>query len=101
VITHAGQSCVADVAAARRPVIVIPQRRPFNEQHATAETLHRHRLALTTCHWPDARSWRELIARAQGSDPSRWERWRTAGAAARAAEAIEMAADRYAQRADR
>jgi Glycosyltransferase family 28 C-terminal domain len=46
VITHAGQSCVADVAAARRPAIVLPQPRPFDEQHATAETLRRHRLAV-------------------------------------------------------
>jgi hypothetical protein len=46
VITHAGQSCVADVAAAPRPAIVLPQPRPCDEQHATAETLRRDRLAV-------------------------------------------------------
>ncbi|HWO64260.1 MAG TPA: glycosyltransferase, partial [Umezawaea sp.] len=36
VITHAGQNALAEVAAARRPAVVIPQPRPFDEQHATA-----------------------------------------------------------------
>jgi hypothetical protein len=96
VITHAGQSCVADVAAARRPAIVLPQPRPFDEQHATAETLRRHRLAVATRGWPDARAWRYFIGRARASDPSRWEQWQTTGAAARAAEAIETTECQYA-----
>lgn len=97
VITHAGQSCVADTAAARRPAIVLPQPRPFDEQHATAETLRRHRLAVTSNGWPDAPGWRCLIGQALACDPNRWERWQTAGAAARAAEAIETAVCRFAQ----
>ena len=96
VITHAGQSCVADVAAARRPAIVLPQPRPFDEQHATAETLRRHRLAVATRGWPDARAWRYFIGHARASDPSRWERRQTTGAAARAAEAIDTAVCQYA-----
>ena len=93
---HAGQSCVADVAAARRPAIVLPQPRPFDEQHATAETLRRHRLAIATRGWPDARAWRCFIGQARASDPSRWEQWQTTGAAARAAEAIETTVCQYA-----
>ena len=96
VITHAGQSCVADVAAARRPAIVLPQPRPFDEQHATAETLRRHRLAVATRGWPDARAWRYFIGHARASDPSRWQRLQTTGAAARAAEAIETTVCQYA-----
>ena len=96
VITHAGQSCVADVAAARRPAIVLPQPRPFDEQHATAETLRRHRLAVATRGWPDARAWRCFIGQARASDSSRWEQWQTTGAAARAAEAIETTVCQYA-----
>ncbi len=97
VITHAGQNCVADVAAARRPAIVIPQPRPFSEQYTTADTLRRHGLAVTTPGWPDGRVWPSLIRQAQSSDPNRWQRWHTAGAAARAAEAIETAASQYAE----
>jgi hypothetical protein len=96
VITHAGQSCVADVAAARRPAIVLPQPRPFDEQHATAETLRRHRIAVATRGWPDARAWRCFIKQARASDPSRWQRWQTTGAAVRAAEAIETTVCQYA-----
>lgn len=97
VITHAGQSCVADVAAARRPAIVLPQTRPFYEQIVTAETLRRHRLAVTFHAWPDGRAWRRLIRQAQAADPSRWERWQTTGAAVRAAEAIDTTARQYAK----
>jgi glycosyl transferase family 28 len=97
VITHAGQSCIADVAAARRRAIVIAQSRPFNEQHVTAETLGTHRLAVATSGWPDAHTLRALMDRARTSDPSRWDLWRTAGAAARASQAIETTASRYAE----
>ena len=95
VITHAGQNCVADVASARRPAIVLAQSRPFDEQHVTAETLRRNGLACVTADWPNSRAWPRLIRQAQVADPNNWERWRTKGAAARAAEAIETTARRY------
>jgi hypothetical protein len=97
VITHAGQNCVADVATARRPAIVLPQSRPFDEQHVTAETLRSHGLAAVIRGWPDPGAWRCLIRHAQASDPNIWGRWRTSGAAARAAEVIEATAQRYAE----
>jgi hypothetical protein len=88
--------CAADVAAARRPAIVLPQPRPFDEQHATAETLRRDRLAVATRGWPDARAWRYFIGHARAADPSRWERRQTTDAAARAAEAIKTTVCQYA-----
>ena len=94
VVTHAGQNSVADAAAARRPAVVIPQPRPFDEQHATAEVLTRHRLAVTASAWPADDEWPRLLARARETDPSRWERWQVDGAAARAAAAIESTAER-------
>ena len=39
IITHAGQNALAEVAAARRPAIVLPQQRPFDEQSTTATVL--------------------------------------------------------------
>jgi Glycosyltransferase family 28 C-terminal domain len=92
VVTHAGQSCIADVAAAGRPAVVIPQPRPFDEQNATAGVLRRYRLAVVTRDWPDARSWPALLAHASTRDPTRWRRWQVHGAAARAASAIEAVA---------
>ncbi|WP_163794663.1 glycosyltransferase [Mycobacterium stomatepiae] len=94
VVTHAGQGCIADVAAARRPAVVIPKPRPFGEQRSTAATLRRHRLAIVTPEWPDVRRWPRLLARALATNPQRWRRWQVEGAAARAAMAIEATAQR-------
>lgn len=99
VVTHAGQGCIADVAAAQRPAVVIPQRRPFNEQHATAAVLRQSRLAVVTEHWPPVEEWPLLLKRARSLDPMRWRQWRVAGAADRAAEVIETIARRYGARA--
>jgi glycosyl transferase family 28 len=96
VVTHAGQSAVADVAAARRPAVVIAQPRPYGEQAATAEVLRRNRLATVVQRWPDARAWPTLISRALASNPDRWTRWQVSGAAARAARAIETTAQQCA-----
>lgn len=94
VVTHAGQNCVADVAVAERPAIVIPQARPFDEQLATADVLGRHDLATVADSWPAPPLWPGLLDCARGTDPPRWAQWRTAGAAARAAEAIESVTQR-------
>lgn len=92
VVTHAGQGCIADVAAAQRPAVVIPQPRPFGEQAATALMLRRHQLAVVAQDWPDRRAWPALLAHARELDPQQWRRWAVAGAARRAAEAIETTA---------
>ncbi len=99
VVTHAGQSCIADVAAAQRPAVIIPQPRPYDEQLATARVLRQYRLAVVLRRWPDQRAWPALVTQAQASGPDRWRRWNIRGAAARAADAIEATARRYARRA--
>lgn len=94
IVTHAGQSCVADIALAERPAVVISVPRPFDEQRATGAVLRRYRLATVAREWPDARAWPALIAHARASDPRKWCRWQVRGAAARAAEAIVSTAER-------
>jgi UDP-N-acetylglucosamine:LPS N-acetylglucosamine transferase len=94
IVTHAGQGCIADVAAAERPAIVLPQSRPFGEQFVTGEALRRHRLAIVIRSWPDFNGWRGLIMHARSTDPTRWRNWQTEGAAARAAHSIEAVASR-------
>lgn len=88
VVTHAGQSAVADVATARVPAVVIPQRRPYDEQHATAAALGAAGVAITAPAWPPADEWRALLTATRALDPSRWQRLRGGGAAARAASVI-------------
>ncbi|WP_422743122.1 glycosyltransferase [Mycobacterium sp. WMMD1722] len=85
VVTHAGQSAVADIAAARVPAVVIPQRRPFDEQHATAAALGASGVAVTATAWPRTEQWRALLAATRALDPARWQRLRGRGAAGRAA----------------
>lgn len=94
VVTHAGQNSIADVAAAARPTIVIPQPRPYDEQRATAEVLRRHDLAVIAPRWPQQRAWPTLLDRARRLDTERWRLWEVDGAASRAAAAIEDTARR-------
>lgn len=100
VVTHAGQNSIADVAAAGRSAVVIPQARPFEEQHTTGAVLDRSGLAVVTPRWPDAGGWPELLWRAQSLAPQ-WQRWQVRGAAGRAAETIEATTRRLSGRVRR
>lgn len=99
VVTHAGQNSVADVAAAARPTIVIPQDRPYDEQRTTADVLQRHRLAVVEPLWPQRDAWPALVERARLLDTERWRLWEVDGAAGRAAAVIEDTARRCRGRA--
>lgn len=87
VVSWAGQNAVADVAAAAAPTIVIPQERPFAEQHATATALARAGLAVVSERWPDPQQWPDLLERATRLHAP-WHVWRVSGAAQRAADVI-------------
>lgn len=97
VIGHGGQGCVADIATAERPAVIVPQDRPFDEQQMTARVLRQHQLAVVSRHWPEHRAWPGLLAHAMAGDTSRWRRWQPRGAAARAAAVIEQVARRCAR----
>lgn len=88
VVTHAGQSAIADIAAARVPAVVIPEERPFGEQHATAAALADAGVAVTARAWPGPDEWPTLLADARAHDAGDWRRLHGEGAAARAAAVI-------------
>ncbi|MGK8524861.1 glycosyltransferase [Nocardia asteroides] len=88
IVSHAGQSAVADIAAAGKPAILIPADRPFGEQRATGRALAAAGMALVLDRWPALDEWPTLLARARELDTDRWRWWHTRGAAARAAAAI-------------
>jgi hypothetical protein len=92
VVTHAGQNAVAEVAAARRPAVVVPQDRPFGEQAATAAALDRGGLAEVRPTWPPPDEWRHCLAAASGRDGTKWATWAPGDGARRAAAAIEEVA---------
>ncbi len=89
VVTHAGQNAIAEVAAARRPAVVVAQARPHDEQLATADALRRAGLAVVPPAWPAARDWPRLLAEAASRDGERWAGWNDGSGAARAAAVLE------------
>ena len=93
VVTHGGQNAVAEVAAARRPAVVVAQPRPFDEQVATAAAVDRLGAAVGVAAWPSAHAWPGLLQRALDHGGEGWRRWSTGqGAAAAAARLDELAA---------
>ncbi|WP_263120082.1 hypothetical protein [Cellulomonas fimi] len=88
VVAWAGQNSIADLAVADARAVVIPQPRPFDEQLCTARALAAAGLAVVAPDWPDAPTWPRLLDEAAALEPD-WSRWRTRGAAARAAEVID------------
>jgi len=83
VVTHAGQNALAEVAAARRPAVVVPQQRPHGEQHANAAALGG--IAVVRSTWPSPGQWPDLLDAAAAQDASRWQEWSDGQGAQRAA----------------
>lgn len=98
VVTHCGDSAVAEVAAARRPAVVIPQGRPYGEQHATARALSHGRLAVVCPRWPQAHTWPTHLGAARALGGQVWSAWASGDGALRAARLIDsMAGARRAE----
>jgi hypothetical protein len=94
IVTHAGLNAIAEVAAARRPAIVIPQPRPHEEQLTTAAALAHAGLAITLNQWPPPDQWPKLLDAATKAGGERWALWSTGDGARRAAAIIDSVADR-------
>jgi hypothetical protein len=89
VITHGGLNAVAEVAAARKPAVVVPQDRPHGEQRATARALARAGLAVIADPWPQDAAWPSLLCAAYELGGARWAAWSTGTGAQDAAQIIE------------
>jgi UDP-N-acetylglucosamine:LPS N-acetylglucosamine transferase len=57
-------NALAEVAAARKPAVVIPPARPHDEQLTTARALASAGLAVTAEAWPHGRLWSALLGAA-------------------------------------
>lgn len=93
VVCHAGQGSVADVAAARRPAVVLAHPRPYDEQLATARAVDRMGLAASAVGWPTAGTWPGLLDRALERGGQGWAAWGGDGAQ-RAARRLDELVDR-------
>ncbi|MEO9151895.1 MAG: glycosyltransferase [Lapillicoccus sp.] len=89
VVLHGGQNAVAEVAAARRPAIVLPQSRPHDEQLHLARGLAHLGLGHPQASWPAATAWPDLLATASSADPAAWSHWSDGGGAARYARRLD------------
>ena len=87
IVSHCGQNAVAEIAAARRPAILIPQDRPFDEQRWLASAFAESEPwpALVLDGWPRPDFWADLLDRAQALDGRSWSSWHDGGGARRAA----------------
>ncbi|CAN7251616.1 glycosyltransferase [Terrabacter sp. LjRoot27] len=94
VVTHGGQNAVAEVAAARRPAVVVAQPRPFDEQVTTAAAVDRLGAAVGVAAWPPAPAWPGLLERALDRGGEGWRRWSTGQGAICAAAGLDELADR-------
>ncbi|SES45251.1 glycosyltransferase [Actinokineospora terrae] len=92
VVTHGGQNAVAEVAAARRAAVVIPQERPFGEQRATGAALLRDHVAVVVPCWPAGDRWPDLLQRARDRGGAGWARWSAGDGAVRAAAELDALA---------
>ena len=94
VVTHAGQNAVAEVAAARRPAVVIPGERPHDEQRSTGRVLASGSWpAVVRSSWPSA-GWSSLLDSARALDGSAWAPWCDGLAASRFAAVLADVAGR-------
>lgn len=92
VVTHAGYNAISEVAAARRPAVVIPQSRPHGEQDSAAHSLAKAGVAVVEPAWPPAERWPGLLRAALGRGGNGWGDWSPGDGAARAARLIEAVA---------
>jgi len=92
VVGPSGGGLVAEVAAAGRPFLALPQPRPFDEQLELAGLLARLGCAEVEDGWPEPDRWSGLLERvhASGSGAAdRWARWSDGRGAQRAADLVE------------
>jgi hypothetical protein len=92
VVTHAGQNAVAEVAAARRPAVLVAQTRPFGEQQTTARAVDELAAAVGLPAWPNPSAWPDLLNLATARGGEGWRSWSTGHGAVDAAAHIDRLA---------
>ena len=76
VVSHCGQNAVAEIAAARRPAVLVPQERPFGEQRRMAHVLRKLGVpAVVLDAWPEPEPGPACSPRPPGSTPRGWALW--------------------------
>lgn len=92
VITHAGQNAVAEVAAARRPALLVPQSRPHDEQRVSADVLGSGPWPARVLDRLPESGWPRLLDEVAALPGEAWARWCDGGAVERFADLLREAA---------
>ena len=69
IISSAGHNAVAAAASCHRPVLLVPEERPYAEQLAFATALHTRAGIEMIETWTSAINWPQILERAAHSDP--------------------------------
>ncbi|WNL42044.1 glycosyltransferase [Halomonas sp. PAMB 3264] len=94
VLASAGDNTVHEVAMLKRPYIVAPEWRYFNEQQRKAERLSELSAAVNMPAWPgDFAGWQAVLEKARGLDVEKLATLYEADAAERAARWLEATVD--------
>lgn len=88
VVTQAGLGSLADVAALRRPAVVVPFPRPYDEQHATARVLAAGSWPVVVAGSGAEALCEETLDAAAALDGDDWEGWVDPDAAAHVAKVV-------------
>lgn len=89
VVCHGGNNAVAEVAAARRPAIVVAQDRPFQEQHHTVAALDESGICVGLTGWPAVDEWPRLLQLAVDRGTMGWPAWNPLDGALQAARHLD------------
>lgn len=92
-VIHPGQNSLAEVAALRVPAVVVPQARPFDEQHVTASVVADGWPAVVLEGVPEG-GWGNVLEAAAALDGQAWEAWCDGQAPRRVAGVVMAAATR-------
>lgn len=100
VVGACGDGLVMSILAADRPFICMPQHRPYDEQHATAERLGDLGAAVVVTEWPSPEKWSKLIEEALMLEPNARRSLHDPHGVRSAAEWINAMADEAGPRSD-
>jgi predicted glycosyltransferase len=96
VVASAGDATVNEVMSLSRPIVCIPEARPFQEQVSKARKLHEVGAVISVETWPEAGLWPSILQKALGLDCSIHRTLVDGWGAQRAAAYLDELAARFA-----
>ena len=93
IVGSGGDSLISEIADMKCRFVCIPDKRPFGEQHSTAQALHLAGVAISEEVWPSASHWPTVLQKALSLDPEKWTTLTDGNGAGRAAAAILKVAE--------